>query len=592
MTSNDTSRASVRSLPSVERVVSVASRRRRAATALTRLFTTAAISAGAVLLLVLIARVTPALGLPPDSAWWTWLIAAAAAVPLVAAIVPLVRRSPLLDDAIEVDRRLDLRDRLSSAVSLVRDDAPFAVAAVHDGEALARDRSLPARIAKAFAVQAPRTWWVAPVVALAAFMALWLLPQFDPWSSGAATRQEIQQARDETLREVEGIVRQIEENPELAAALSEDLEMALKDLELSTPKAPEEIRREGLRKLTELANKLDDLLKDEKMQALEALKDQLASLELPSSPEAAKFAEALKRGDFGRAHEALKALQEELREGTLSEEQREALAEALEQMAEQLASSEAERSALEDALRAAGLDPDLAANPSAMQQAVENSQNLNEAQRQALREAMKSQQKASEMRRELAERMSKMSSQCKGGQDSKDGGEPGSCMSETLSQLEMQQVMRMQADAARSACRDGKASMCSGGSCSGTGSGAADGNGQGTSGGIGSGFRPEMRTATRTRVEQASGRKEGADVIAREFIEGAPIVGESHAVLRRVEVNATAVAEEGSDDDPIPPHLQSVHKQYFGTLRREIEARRRAAESAAPAPAEAAPEAR
>jgi len=395
----------------------------------------------------------------------------------------------------------------------------------------------------------------------------------------------VQAARDDAAREIEAVVRQIEENPQLAEALASEVEKAGQDLTAEKPNSPEQIRREALRKLTELSEKLDELLKDEKAQSLEALKDQLASMNLPEAPEAAKFAEALKRGDFSKANEALKALQEALKNDALTPEQRDALAKALEQMAEDLLKSEADRKAIEEALREAGLDPQLASNPEALRHAMENSQKMTDSQREALQKALQCQNGASQMRKELAQQMSKMASQCKGGKQGDGSGKSGSSgqLGEMLSDLEMKQVMLAQAKAAQGACKDGKQGMCSGGSCSG-GDKPGFMNGFTSSGGVGGGWRPEMPTATKSKIEQAQGKKDDADVIAREFIEGAPMVGQSTAVLRRIEANAASLAEEGSDDDPIPAHLTGAHKHYFGELKRQIESRK----SASPAGADSA----
>lgn len=562
-------------LDRVGRVVAVASSLRRREAALRRTLLVGAVAAGAVLLLVLVARTTPALGLPPGHAAWWWIAGCALLVALAAGFSELLRRHEPLRDAIAVDERLGLRDRLASALALRNDAAPFAQAAVRDGERLASDPALSAKVARAFAVQWPERWWVAPVLALAAFVAAWLLPQLDPWSRrGEASSAEIQQTRERAMQEIEGVVKAIEENSLLAEALASELESVARDLALEEKKTPEQIRREALRKLTELSDRLDEILKSEQALAMEALKDQLASLSLPNAPELQKFAEALKRGDFSRAREAIEALQKDLAAGTLSQEQREALAKALEQMADELARSQAERTAMEDALREAGLDPQLASNPEAMREALENSPRLSESQREALRKAIRSQQSATGKRRDLARQMSQMASECKGGGEG-EGGRCGAGMCSMLSDLEMKQVMLMQAKAAASACKGGQGALCQGSSRSGETPSVF--HGLTSAGGIGGGFRPEMPTATSTRIEQAKGSDEDADVIAREFIEGTPTVGRSSAVLRRLEARAASSAEEGTDDDPTPPHLVGVHKHYFGELKRQVEAKRAAA---------------
>ncbi len=581
-------------LPNVRRVIDHAARLRRRQAVLSEVLLTGAFAAGAMLLVILAARLVPALGLPPGHAAWRWIALAAGAVVLGAALRRFLGRSDALGDAIAVDERLGLRDRLSTSLALVREDAPFAQAAVRDGETLAAERTLPERVKRAFAVQWPQWWWVAPVLALAAFMSAWFLPQFDPWSrDDQATPEEVRQVQDAVSREIDTVTKAIESNPDLANAMEAELD-AMSEPKVDDPVSPEELRREGLRKITEIQERLEQLLEGEEAQTLEALKDQLSGMQLPKSPEAMKLAEALKRGDFAKAKEALEALQKDLAEGKLSEEQKEALSKAIEKMAEELAQSESERKAVEEALKQAGLDPQLASNPEALKQALENSQRLNDSQRQALQKAAQCQQSAAQMRKQLAQQMSQMASQCKGGQQGQNG-QCGQGVGEMLSALEMQQAMMMQAKAAASACKGGKAGLCSGGA-PGSNPGGGFSNGMTNSGGIGGGWRPEMPTATKTKVEQAKGDGSDADVIAREFIEGTPTVGTSNAVLKRVEAMATSAADEGTDDEPTPPDRVEVQKHYFGQVKKQIEARRAAAggagSSAAPAsgtPAPAAP---
>jgi len=534
--------------------------------------------AAAVLLLILVARFVPQLGLPPGHAAWPWIIGAAVLAALVPGVLRSMTRRDELEDAIAVDERLALRDRLSSAISLShsRDESAFALAAVRDGETLAADRALPERIRRAFAVRWPAYWWVAPVLAVAALVAAQLLPQLDPWSRRRpATDEEVKQVHEAIAREIEPVIKAIEEKPELAAALAPELEKLTKDATLDEKREIDEPRREALRNLTEISEQLEKLLENEQSLTMEALKDQLSGLELPKSPEALKFAEALKRGDFALAKKALESLQNDIQQGKLTEEQKEALAKALEQMAEDLAKSESDRKAVEQALEQAGLDPQLASNPDALKQALENSQRLTEAQRQALQKAAQCQQGAAQMRKELSQQMAKMASQCKGGQQG-EGGQCGAGMGDMLSDLEMKQALMMQAKAAANACKGGKAGLCSGmgaGSCSGGGIN----NGMTNSGGIGGGWRPEMPNATKSKIEQAKGNDSNADVIAREFIEGTPTVGQSEAVLRSIDALTSSSAEEGTDDDPTPPHLAAVHKHYFGQLQKQVEARRNAA---------------
>ena len=74
------------------------------------------------------------------------------------------------------------------------------------------------------------------------------------------------------------------------------------------PKTPEEVRQDALKKLTEAQKKLNDVMKGEDAQKLDALKSQLANLDAPQDKETSELSKALKDGDFKAAQEALDKL--------------------------------------------------------------------------------------------------------------------------------------------------------------------------------------------------------------------------------------------------------------------------------------------
>jgi hypothetical protein len=43
--------------------------------------------------------------------------------------------------------------------------------------------------------------------------------------------------------------------------------------------------------------------------------------------------------------------------------------------------------------------------------------------------------------------------------------------------------------------------------------------------------------------------------------------------LREIAGNIERGYEDGTDDDPVPPHLRDLHKHYFGDLKKRIDAK-------------------
>ncbi len=147
--------------------------RRLEAGSLLRCVQTAVIGLG-ILVIVMIAveRVTAAPFWP-----WQWL-GPALAVPalVVAAGMWSRRRRTSLQIAVEVDQRLDLREKISTALHVAGRDDPFARAAIEDAVSAARDPKTREQVRRRFAVESPARAWLTPLIAAVA-VGVWFVPQ-------------------------------------------------------------------------------------------------------------------------------------------------------------------------------------------------------------------------------------------------------------------------------------------------------------------------------------------------------------------------------------------------------------------------------
>ncbi|MCH2144697.1 MAG: hypothetical protein MK082_06065 [Phycisphaerales bacterium] len=547
-----------------------------------------------VLLLVVVSKLTPAVA----PVWW--IVFTALGVGSLLGALVLARRGRLSDSAIAalIDERLELRDRFSTALHCAGRDDPFARAALDEALSVARDAENRRRLAREFAPRAPGGSWVAPLIGVIAFVLWFSVPAGDVFAS---TDEEGMQAADEERLAVEDTIRtvldQIEENPELNEELGDvannfALDEGRPDGEMDS----EEARREALRKVSELEQRLDELVNGEKGKEMDAMERALSEMEDVGDGDARELSQALKDGDFSKAQEALEKIEKELAEQDMTDEQRAELAEQLKEMAEQLKKASENKDALKDALKRAGLDPALANNPEALKQAMQQAGQLNEQQMQQLQNMAKAQQSANSSCKNMSDAMSQMAQQCQQGQP---GASQGQQMQQMLSQADQMQQMLMQAKSAQGQCQGNSASSLGQNFASmlpskpqpGDQQQRPPGNGFGSQpngGGTGNAPIQETKFGTRLQKEQVA-LQEGGDVISRQLIESSnPVVGES-----TVEIQATADRiirgwEEGARDELVPAHRREGVKGYLGELTRRLNARRRAetsgdTEGAAPA---------
>jgi hypothetical protein len=563
----------------IRSILKVAARRLSLSSLLAHAHVAVIVLAGVVLVLLLAERAGPARFWP-----WPWLLPALAGAAAIVAVWRWWGRRPTeVQVAVAVDERLDLRERLSTALHVERRADPFARAAVEDAVGTARDPKVRERLRRSFAVESPRRWWVGPLLVVAA-IAAWFIPPMDLFAREPEPDPEINRTVLQRQEAIEAVMQPIRESPELDKAF-EDLGGQLAN-EATDPKAlrtREDVRRDAIKKLTDINKRLEEILSGPKGQTAEALDKALSNLKTPQEGPAQEFADALARGDFKAAQEALAELQAAAENGKLTPEQMQQLGEQLADIAAQLEQLAQQQAQLEQMLQQAGLDPQLAQNPQALQQAIQNNPNLNQQQKQQLQQMADAQQAACQMCKGLGQGLGQMAQAMMNGQPGQMGQQAG----DQLNQMEALQQMLKQAQAAANACQ---------GQCQGLGQGLAlqwwqqqqggafGGPGQGRGG-----KAPIAPTPTGTQIVKSPTKTGEGDIIAREFFDGPNVVGESKVQLKQVAAVVDEGYDEAQNEDVVPPPYQDAHKHYFGELKKAVEAQQRAVEESAEEGAEEAP---
>ncbi|MHC4210155.1 MAG: hypothetical protein ACYSWT_10635 [Planctomycetota bacterium] len=549
----------------IRTILKIAARRLLFSSLLAHAHVAVIVLAALVLVLLAAERVGPAPFWP-----WPWLLPAlAVAGALVAGRLWYARRSTELQVAVEVDERLDLRERLSTALHCQQRTDPFARAAVEDAVGTARDPKVREHLRRRFVVESPRRWWLSPLLVLAA-IGIWFVPPQDLFADRTPPDPEITRTVRERDDAIEAVIKPIEESPELQEELSDLLgELSNEGPDPENLKTRQEVQRDAIKKLTDLNKRLDEILSGPKGKTAEALDKALERLRTPEDGPAKEFAEALAKGDFKSAQEALARLQEEARKGNLTPEQQEQLAKQLADLAKQLEQLAQQQQQMEQMLQQAGLDPKLAQNLQALQQALQNNPNLNQQQKQQLMQMAQAQQAACQMCQGLGQGLNQMAQQMMDGQM----GQGGQQATDQLNQMEALQQMLQQAQAAANACQ---------GQCQGLGQGLGmqqamqwwlkQGGAFGQRGQGAGGKAPIAPTPTGKKVVKAPTKTGEGDIIARQFIDGPNVVGESQAKLRQVSVAVSEGFEEAQNEELIPPKYRDTHKHYFGEWKKLVEA--------------------
>jgi len=522
---------------------------------------------------------------------WTWVLPALAGASIVLGlIIAAVRRPTEGQVAQTIDERADLRESLSTALCVEGEASPWAKAIVDD----AGHRAKRVVVRDTVPIEAPgNSWW--PVAACAALLAVWWLPATDV--AGLLAKKQADQA---AIAEVKEVVAQVNDTQakidEILANAGVEIEDEGDSLEdLFNPSeieqiSPDEMQRAAIKKLTEIADTLEEQRNGEDGMTFDAIKDAMNRMEQPEEGPATEMSKAMARGDFAEAKKQLEKLAEQIASGEMPEEQKKQLEKQLEKMSEAMGQMAENREQLEEQLREAGLSEQqaeqLATDPSALEQALKE-QGMSQEQIDQLKQQAQAQQKASDAASAMSQAMGQMA---QGMQAESQGAmsEGLESMSGQLSNMEQMQSEMQALDQAMGQCQGQMAGM---GQCENPGGGQGSmfgegsqwgpngqfsqgesmgqGSGSGKAGkGLGVGPNEQMADYT-LKNEKATVNTTGqGPVIASTLVYGSQVKGESSATFSSVVKSAEAEAAEAIETKRVPREHEDAVKAYFGHLQK------------------------
>ena len=285
------------------------------------------------------------------------LFALAGGVGLVmAAVVAALSGPSRIDAAVAIDRAFHLNERLSTALTLPSDLIESSAGRALLSDAARQVADLDVR--PAFGPRVPRLAWV-PLVPAAVALGLLFAPELAQLRAQAKPADPLEKKlvieQTKALgKKIASQRKEIEKTkfPEAEKLLAQ-IEKAVDDL----AKAPPAQKDKAMVEL----NKMTDALKERQKQlgSPDQINRQLSQLkEMSNQGPADQFGKDLAKGDFLKAANELKKIQEKLASGKMSEGEKKALKEQLGEMSKQLeklANLDQRKKQLEEARKSGGL---------------------------------------------------------------------------------------------------------------------------------------------------------------------------------------------------------------------------------------------
>ena len=493
-----------------------------------------------------------------------WIFAGA--VIALVLLLWLLSQPSRMQASLLLDERLRLHERFSTTLALADSKDPFAQAACSEAHQKAQRLNPKGH----FPIRPSRCWLCVVSTWLIAAILVLFLPQKDLLGFLKKRRQE--QEYTQQLQQTKVDIEQATSTVKLAVKQMGDPELSEELAKLdNVPKdaKPEDIKREAIRKLGDLSDRVKKMQNTVQQDSLKLMQKMFKQLRGSPNALSQQLRLALAKGNFAQASDLLSQMQKQLADGKLSDQQRKALSQQLQDLAKRLGELAKSNDELEKALEKLGLNKQLA--------------KLGEKQ---LREALLKQGLDADKIEKLLQKAAACrmaSSRCSGlgramaACGAGAGGLSGDDLAAVMDQLDglealQQQLMLYQA----SLDEIYNAIACLGeGMCEGIGGqgpfaeGFSQRYGAGT-GGPGRGYGPRSsdtdgETSTKKTRVKGDSAKQGP-IIASWYLKGSQIKGDAQRDFSEVVQAARDSAAEAISENQIPHKYEGAVKKYFGQL--------------------------
>lgn len=566
-------------------------RRRLLANALFERATIGVLVGGAALALAVLVDRAFGFGMPQ-----LWGLAGAGALALGFTIVATVLARPTrLRAAIAIDAAAGLKERLSTALVCGPGSDEFAQAALRDAEKTAAKIHVPTHLP----LRAPGLWpWSLATTAAAALLVLFMptlnLFARDRAQAGgedAAVLKERESVTAAVNQQLNRIRQMAQENKQLEGLASDLKPLELADRPLKTP---DDVRREAVKQIDRVTQKLEQKKAEQNAEAQRELKRMLAGLKPQDARQPqSELSKALAQGNFEAAKQALDEMKKDLadaaRKGDADAQKRLAeLQKKLDDLAKELAKLPDDRQLRKELEKRAGLDAETAKklldelskmDPKQLEKELqkklaEAGAKLTPEQMQKLAEKIAQNKEAREACKNLAQAMQQAAQACKNPGESgasQDAQAQASAALEAamgqLSDLEMAEQMMNELEAQLSELKNLRQGVCQGqGNRPGDKPGDEIGN-QGPQYGQGYGARiGEEKAAHKTAPSKEKTHQVGGQIVGQMLIDGPQVKGEAQAEARAAVSAELRDATNAIERDEVPRQYERALRVYFERL--------------------------
>ncbi len=506
----------------------------------------------------------------------------AGAVVVATGVFWALHRPSKMQAAMAIDERLGTKERFSTALALAGSDDPFACEAIAEAHRAASRLS----IAENFPLRPTRRWMTAAATWAAVAGVFFFVPTMDLFARQQKRLDE--QLRASEIKQVQVEVKQATTMVKTAIQQlgNDELAQQLAGLDqASMAAAPEDMRRQAIRKLGDLSDRIKQLQAGSESEATRQMQSMLSRLRGMPGGLSRKLNQSLAKGEFDKAAQQIRQLQKQLAENKLTDQQKQELQKQLADLARQLEKLAKRRDELEKALKEAGLDESLAK--------LSEKQLRNQLKRQGLSDKKIDEimQKAAACRL-ASSRVSRLGEAMAAASGAGAGNLSADDLESLADQLDTLEAMRLDyeaMEAALDATQYASQSLgagqcmglgsCSGGKCSGKGGmcpwkAGTNLNMGGGTGGPGRGFGrrdtgdPEETSNIKTRVK---GKSSGGHIIASWHFKGPQAKGQATRQTIAAVKAAKDRAAEAINENRIPKRYESSVKKYFNDLEQNGE---------------------
>ncbi|MEM6777144.1 MAG: hypothetical protein AAF670_05780 [Planctomycetota bacterium] len=485
-----------------------------------------------------------------------WLVGSAA-IALLGSVAWTLSTAPSAKEvAAEIDRRFDLRERLSSSMeSDLATESSFSPALRRDASAHAQ----ALRIADQFPLQPTRVAWLPLAIAPIVMATIWTVrineTSTPPPSNIDLTEvKQVNAAASELKKRIAAQRRQAEaKGLKEAEELFAKMQAKLDDMAAN----PKMTRKEALLEMNDIRKQIEQ--RRERLGSPEQMRRTMSQMKGLQGGPIGKLAEQIRRGDFSKAAEEIKKLSQKIKEGQLSETEKKQLAKQAEQMAKQMQQAAKEHEQKKQQLRQ---QIEQAKREGRSQDASRLQQKLNQAE-------------AADSQMQQMQQMAQSMQQAADAMQQGDGDAAAEAMQEMAGQLgqmqdEMSELEDLQdalGDLAQSK-QQMNCKQCNGGGCqSCQGSGSGDGAGNGLGRGAGAGDRPEQEDETNIYDSQVRGEVRRGKAVIAGYADGPNRKGVTREQIKHVIDGAIQDEGDPLEDQVLPRDERDQTRQYFDRLR-------------------------